>query len=345
MPTDADLPLAPRLAWAGLFALEHLTPPGGRAAGALERARLRLLERLAAVLAWRPLRRAAVDEGALDAGEFLDRFVSRPAPFVFRGAARGWRCCREWSLASLARRFGEEPVRLLALEGLRDGAARAQDETITLAELARRIAAGGADYLRFAPIERSELRADLDLDWLRARRGAPEHPGPLQFFIGGRGTRTPLHCETPGNFYVQVEGRKRWWLYPPASLLFLAPPAARMQHFYTEGDPEAPDPATHPLLALADRWETVLEPGDVLWFPPFWWHDVRNLSPATVAVGYRTFSVASALRSSPLLAAMRCLARQPHIGESLLHALDGRYSMYTVVDARACGREEASTAR
>jgi hypothetical protein len=344
VPVDADLPLAPRLAWAGLFALEHLTPPGGAAAARLARARRGLLRRLDAT-ALRPPLRAAVDEGALEPAEFLRRYVDRPAPFVFRGAAKGWRCCREWSLEALAARFGEEPVRLLGLEGLRYGAPDASDETITLAELARRIAAGGADYLRFAPIERSELRADLDLDWLAARRGAREHPGPLQFFIGGRGTRTPLHAETPGNFYVQVEGRKRWWLYPPGSLLFLDPPAARMQHFHTEGDPAAPDPSTHPLLAAADRYETVLEPGDVLWFPPFWWHDVKNLSEATVAVGYRTCSIASAVRSSPLLAAMRCLALHPHIGQSVLHALAGRYSMYTVVDARAAGREEAPSAR
>ncbi len=36
----------------------------------------------------------------------------------------------------------------------------------------------------------------------------------------------------------------------------------------------------HPHLGAARRWEVVLEPGDVLFVPRHWWHDVECLETA-----------------------------------------------------------------
>jgi hypothetical protein len=227
-------------------------------------------------------------------------------------------------------------VRLLSLRGLRHGALGEGDEDLTVGELARRMAAGGGEYLRFAPLAAAhpELLEELDLEWLRAR-GGPEHRSPLQFFIGGPGTNTPLHCEVPGNFLIQVEGRKRLLLHPPRTLLYLDPDAARLPYFCTDADAEAAENPGLPLYALADRLETTLEPGDALWIPPFWWHHARNLSPVTMAVGYRTASLAQALRASPLLSALRALARSPDGGTGRLGMLAGQREIYPEEAARA----------
>jgi lysine-specific demethylase 8 len=38
--------------------------------------------------------------------------------------------------------------------------------------------------------------------------------------------------------------------------------------------------ARFPNFAKATLWQTLLEPGDVLYFPRTWWHDFRSLEPS-----------------------------------------------------------------
>lgn len=334
MPVDADLPLSARLSWAARFALEHLTTPGGAAAARLAEGRRALVSGLAPAAGWREQPPKPVEEGDGSPEAFRRGQLARLAPRVFRGAAKGWRAVRSWSLEDLARRFAGDPVRLFGIDGLKRGTSEGH-ETVTFAEFARRMAAGGKDYLRFAPfaLAHPELAGDLDQDWLAAR-GWSRGRDPLQFFIGGKGGRTPMHCELPGNFSVQVLGCKRWTLHPPGTLLFLDPPAARRQYCFSEAA-DVPRPDRYPLYPLADRYETTLEPGDVLWNPPFWWHDVVNLSPVSIGVSCRVTSLAQALRTSPLLTAARCLARNPNIAVGLLEMLKGRYTIYPALDSRS----------
>jgi hypothetical protein len=334
VPVDADLPLSARLSWAARFALEHLTTPGGAAAARLEAGRRALVAGLTPRAGWRRSPPKAVAEGEPSPEAFSAGQSARLEPRVFRGAAKDWVCVRRWSLEDLARRFASDPVRLFGIEGLKRGTSEGH-ETVAFAEFARRMLGGSGDYLRFAPfaLAHPELGADLDQDWLAAR-GWSRGRDPLQFFIGGQGGRTPMHCELPGNFSVQVLGRKRWTLHPPGTLLFLDPPAARRQYCFSEAA-DAPRPERYPLYELAERYETVLEPGDVLWNPPFWWHDVVNLSPVSIGVSCRVTSLSQALRTSPLLTAARCLARNPNIAVGLLEMLRGRYTIYPALDARS----------
>ena len=43
----------------------------------------------------------------------------------------------------------------------------------------------------------------------------------------------------------------------------------------------------YPLMMSCPRVEVVLEPGDVLINPPWWWHEIENVSETTVAVATR----------------------------------------------------------
>jgi hypothetical protein len=320
VPVDADLPLAARLAWAASFALEHLTAPGGAAARRLQEGRRGLLAEAAKAPSREPLR-LKVDEGAvLPPAEFRRRYMDGLRPYLFRGAAKGWPCLREWTVGSFGERYAADRVRLVEDDDFRRGTVGGGG-TLTLAEFAGRVAAGGKEYVRCAPLETEhpDLRAGIDREWLEARVG-PEHSGPLQFFMGGEGTRTPLHSEFCGNMMIQVQGRKRWLLYEPATLLFLDPAARRMPYFYSDADPYAPEAAAAPLFARADRWEATVEPGDVLWVPPFWWHDVTNIGGPSIGVRCDTSSAWQALRASPLLFAMKRFARAADVSVERVNA-------------------------
>ena len=58
----------------------------------------------------------------------------------------------------------------------------------------------------------------------------------------------------------------------------LEPPVNRTPYFHSAYDPEHPDFTKYPGMAYVDRLEFVLEPGDVFFMPPSWWHHVRNLT-------------------------------------------------------------------
>ena len=45
-------------------------------------------------------------------------------------------------------------------------------------------------------------------------------------------------------------------------------------------------------ILKADGWTVILEPGDVLYNPPFFWHQARSID-TNIGVGFRWFSLAA----------------------------------------------------
>jgi ribosomal protein L16 Arg81 hydroxylase len=43
-------------------------------------------------------------------------------------------------------------------------------------------------------------------------------------------------------------------------------------------DVDVPDTEQFPLFASLDHWDCILEPGDMLFIPPKWWHYVKSLT-------------------------------------------------------------------
>ena len=64
-------------------------------------------------------------------------------------------------------------------------------------------------------------------------------------------------------------------------------------------NPFEPNYETHPLFEYIDRVHVELEPGDILYNPPYWWHAVKNHSDS-IGVGYRWLAPFQSLRTSPI---------------------------------------------
>jgi ribosomal protein L16 Arg81 hydroxylase len=85
---------------------------------------------------------------------------------------------------------------------------------------------------------------------------------------------TPLHHDTIMLFHTQIVGRKRWRLISPLQIAHLY----NYNNVFSPIDLDAPDLLSrYPDFAKAQVLEVVAEPGDTVFLPLGWWHQVRSL--------------------------------------------------------------------
>jgi len=103
----------------------------------------------------------------------------------------------------------------------------------------------------------------------------------ISLWIGNK-THTATHWDQSSNLACVVAGRRRFTLFPPDQLknLYVGP-----LEFTLAGQPtsivdiDTPDLDAYPLFAqaLEHALRAELTPGDALYIPPMWWHDVLSL--------------------------------------------------------------------
>ncbi|CAI8011913.1 tRNA wybutosine-synthesizing protein 5 [Geodia barretti] len=91
--------------------------------------------------------------------------------------------------------------------------------------------------------------------------------------IGSPHVQLWTHYDVMDNLLVQVTGRKRVVLFNPrdANNLYLTGDKSRVL------DIDSPDLSLFPRFSRATRHECVLEPGDVLFIPALWFHNVVSV--------------------------------------------------------------------
>jgi tRNA wybutosine-synthesizing protein 5 len=96
------------------------------------------------------------------------------------------------------------------------------------------------------------------------------------FRISSKDIRMWTHYDVMDNILCQVVGSKKVVLWEPKEV----------KHLYVTGstskvlDIDNPDLDKFPKFAKANSMECVLEPGDILYIPSCWWHNVITLSPS-----------------------------------------------------------------
>jgi len=118
----------------------------------------------------------------------------------------------------------------------------------------------------------------------------------------GNAVTTPTHLDEWFNIGCVVLGRRRFTLFPPAQIANLyvgpldyAPTGAPMSLVQLH----APDFERFPRFreALAHACCASLGPGDALFIPPLWWHNVESLDSLNVLVNYWWHASGAALGS------------------------------------------------
>ncbi len=255
--------------------------------------------------------------------EFKAEYVRTGLPVILEGFAKDWPCVGKWSLDFFADEFGDYETTLGDSEGLSGhGIDDAGVSAITMRELVADIRRGGRTYARFDPIVEKlpELKKDIDLEALGSLRNLVSFGAAYECFLGGPGTRTLLHNALPANLFVMVQGSKRWQLFPTDYTPVIQPPASRGAYNYSHVDVSAPDTERYPAFPYIDAWEAIIHEGDVLYNPPFMWHEVTNLSES-IGMGYRYTHLGAALRASKTLTLTRLFGTNPPVWQPLLNLL------------------------
>jgi hypothetical protein len=261
----------------------------------------------------------------LDRETFFREFVNKSHPVVFEGAARDWECCRKWNFDWFKQQYGGDDILLVDHAQQDLNPLENPVEHLTFADLIDGIDRGSQKYARFHPLlqRHPELRLDIDQKWMKDHRANP-HTSWLHFytlFLGGKGTDTAIHTEGNENMFVQIQGQKKWRLYPVEHSAIFDPPANRSLYKYTGYHPDRPDDGLYPMARHMDWYETVLEPGDVLYNPPYYWHHVSN-PVSSIGVGFRWNNMRSALRASPLLMTLEMFNTKPNLIRGMMMAVN-----------------------
>jgi Cupin-like domain len=245
---------------------------------------------MASARTWQPLEQARGHRvsrhppGVASAtAELLAPFVYRRQPALFARAVPA-SVCQAWSPDALKATSGDLIVRIeksavgTQVPAFGKNGGRFERVRQPLGSVVDALNEPGPPYL-YA----SSLRVHQDLPQMVAHlpalglplAGAPE---PI-LFLGQQGTGSHWHYDASYNFLLVLHGVKVAILRSPSAFRELAPTPfwAPLPHFSSRGVGDQGASST----GLTVR----LEPGDGLFIPPGWWHQVRNESPS-VSVTY-----------------------------------------------------------
>lgn len=222
-------------------------------------------------------------------------------PVLVRGFGADIRATRTWTADHLRARLGHHEVSvLLRRPSYYKAMVDSRSETLCMAfseflDRAQREPLYLSVDTRLMQLDPT-LLDDLELD--RVRHGVLDPSSTWDeivagnLFVGSPQVGSAVHCAIGGNFFFNVVGRKRWTLFHPSLSAWMHPiAAAPFQFAYSAfggrriGPVEgltAPD-----VFGSLPRHEITLEPGDLLYNAPWWWHEVENLDPLTVGCAMR----------------------------------------------------------
>ena len=238
----------------------------------------------------REMRALAADPRAVErrsppsAEELFERYFCASTPVLITGLMTGWPALDRWSPAYFKERLGDVTIAVTtgrAADPDYDRNFAAHTEATTMARFADRVTAAGESNDFYMVSNNRNLEASALLPLLEDVVIPTEYLDParlqgcVSLWFGPAGTLTPLHHDTTNVLFCQIVGRKRFRLIPPQETSLL--PGAR--DYYA-----SLDDAREGVLIK----EVVVSPGEALFLPVGWWHEVRSLD-VSVSLSFTNF--------------------------------------------------------
>lgn len=223
---------------------------------------------------------------APDVARFRREYAAQNRPVIITGAMLEWKALERWDLPYLRVALGTTPLRVYTSE---NGAFRAHPQR------------------GFHPSLWRDLTAEQYINWIDSGTRSPhlllqnqslltkfpqlipdigvpayvELPRvrDVNFWLGGGDNVTPLHCDQADNLLAQVVGKKRILLAAPGQRRNVYPfsPFNRIPPVTSRVNLDAPDLRRFPRSANIEFLAATLRPGEMLFLPVHWWHEVRGV--------------------------------------------------------------------
>lgn len=217
----------------------------------------------------------------LSSEAFLDHFYAPGRPVVIEGALSGWPALERWTPDYLKETVGDASVEYQGGRTAASDFELAKDRhkrTMPFSAFIDQICAddsGGNDAYITAYNSATNQSALAPLQNDLGRLDAYLTGAPGMMWIGPGNTFTPLHFDLTNNLLIQIVGRKRILLIPPTQTRFMY----HHRHVFSDIHDLEDEAAVcaHPLARNLTPYEVVLAPGEMLYIPIGWWHQVRSL--------------------------------------------------------------------
>jgi hypothetical protein len=226
--------------------------------------------------------------------QFQREYVARDRPVILSGAMQGWRALSAWDLDYLRACLGAVNVNVNLSP---DGAFKGDPETGYAGRSTSMPFSDYVDLLRSTPeptrrgyyLQQTSIPGQLSLLALDIET-PPYFDRTLlretNFWLSPGDNLTSLHYDIAHNFLAVVRGEKRLVLFDPSQTprLYPNPVSSKVPHL-SRVDLERPDREKFPLMQEATRWECLLHPGEMLFIPVLWWHQVYSIG-LTMSVNF-----------------------------------------------------------
>jgi hypothetical protein len=217
--------------------------------------------------------------------EFLERYVRGCRPVVLTDVTGDWPAMQRWSPDDLKRRFGTLEVEIQ--DGRNADPNYEQNKllharTVQLGPFVDRVLAGGPTNDYYLTANNEALRSPgfrpllADIGSLPPACERAQLDQRSSFWFGPAGSTTPLHHDTVMLFHTQVVGRKRWRLISPLE----TPKLYNFNNVFSPVDIDRPDLDRYPLFREVTILDVTVEPGETIFLPLAWWHQVLSLDVA-----------------------------------------------------------------
>jgi lysine-specific demethylase 8 len=228
--------------------------------------------------------------------ELYEKTEGLTIPILIQESMSHWKAICSWNEESLKLRFGDEMIEAswsndLTFRGDPENGFKKFEEckfSELLDVLAGRVTTTRKYYVQAFPFTGSfaSLLGDIQI---------PEYLNKYDLrwtnlWIGAAGNISALHFDYVNNLLCQVHGEKRIVLYSPEQSEYLYPFSKdSCIPFVAQVDIDHPRYSEFPRFIKARQTEATLGPGDILFIPNGWWHQVYSRSfSISVTFWYKT---------------------------------------------------------
>lgn len=214
---------------------------------------------------------------SLSRARFKKVYIRRPV--IITQGAKQWPAINYWKPSTIHKKLPKQKHKVTVFA--QDKIPKKAFIELEAEEIFERINAIDPLYkYYFAPEITAKTFPDLFMDIVYPKWINQQNVKEMNFWFSQQHNQTILHFDLLNNFLVQIYGRKKIRIFSPDDSAYLYPTTSTA---YKEAllsqirDLDNPDLDQFPDFVHAHCYEGIIFPGDILYIPAGWWHEIQSL--------------------------------------------------------------------